>query len=143
MVSTFVHDGVLQKYADKYGVTIDEARELFEEMKKFLYICSINPKMSTPSIPVDNMWHQFILWTKDYANYCQENFGKFIHHFPSVGESEENFEKAYLATRDKIENLLGINEKYWQKVEAVAKCKCNGKCSSKCGAGGNCGGGAS
>lgn len=42
---------------------------------------------------IDEMWHTFILLTKDYAAFCQQYFGEFMHHEPEVGnETDENKE---------------------------------------------------
>jgi hypothetical protein len=35
---------------------------------------------------VDNMWHNFILYTKDYHEFCQRFFGEYLHHQPDVAE---------------------------------------------------------
>lgn len=35
---------------------------------------------------VDFVWHQFILNTKEYAEFCETYFGKFLHHTPSSNE---------------------------------------------------------
>jgi len=31
---------------------------------------------------IDDMWHTFLMFTQDYANFCECYFGKFIHHAP-------------------------------------------------------------
>lgn len=31
---------------------------------------------------IDGVWHQHILFTQDYAKFCNAIFGKFIHHVP-------------------------------------------------------------
>jgi hypothetical protein len=35
-----------------------------------------------PSKVVDDLWHAFILNTRDYERFCQKAFGKFFHHVP-------------------------------------------------------------
>ena len=37
----------------------------------------------TPSVRVDNVWHQFILSTRLYSEYCTNCYDKFLHHTPS------------------------------------------------------------
>ncbi|MBX2866783.1 hypothetical protein KTR10_02430 [Candidatus Kaiserbacteria bacterium] len=36
-----------------------------------------------PNEDADIMWHAHILHTKDYARFCEEHFGKFLHHTPT------------------------------------------------------------
>ena len=31
---------------------------------------------------IDDMWHTFLMFTEDYANFCERYFGRFIHHSP-------------------------------------------------------------
>jgi hypothetical protein len=37
-----------------------------------------------PSTIVDDAWHEFILITRDYADFCEGAFGKFLHHAPAA-----------------------------------------------------------
>jgi hypothetical protein len=39
-------------------------------------------RLSMPSMLVDDMWHEFLLHTRDYAAFCDAAFGKFLHHEP-------------------------------------------------------------
>ncbi|NJS36561.1 MAG: hypothetical protein HC765_09255 [Brachymonas sp.] len=39
--------------------------------------------MAMPSQAVDVMWHEFILHTKAYADWCDEALGRFLHHSPA------------------------------------------------------------
>lgn len=40
--------------------------------------------VSMPSQVADELWHEFILYTKDYALFCDKAFGQFMHHSPAV-----------------------------------------------------------
>lgn len=33
---------------------------------------------------IDDMWHEFILYTKDYTAFCQHYFGDYLHHQPDI-----------------------------------------------------------
>lgn len=39
--------------------------------------------IAMPSQVVDMAWHEFILFTKAYADFCHKAFGKFHHHIPA------------------------------------------------------------
>lgn len=41
-------------------------------------------KPLSPSQPVDIGWHAFILYTREYAEFCQRVAGRFIHHVPTM-----------------------------------------------------------
>lgn len=51
------------------------------ETLRFLSLINLNVVV-TPSERVDAVWHQFILWTKLYSEYCQTLYGRFLHHTP-------------------------------------------------------------
>lgn len=40
--------------------------------------------VSMPSQVADDLWHEFILYTKNYQEFCQQAFGRFLHHTPAV-----------------------------------------------------------
>lgn len=40
--------------------------------------------VSMPSQVVDELWHEFILYTRHYADFCDKAFGRFMHHTPAV-----------------------------------------------------------
>lgn len=40
--------------------------------------------VSMPSQAVDDLWHEFILYTKTYQAFCRKAFGRFLHHTPAV-----------------------------------------------------------
>jgi hypothetical protein len=41
-----------------------------------------------PSHAVDEAWHGFILCTARYARFCDEAYGRFLHHHPEGGAPE-------------------------------------------------------
>lgn len=40
--------------------------------------------VSMPSQVADDLWHEFILYTRHYDKFCSEAFGGFMHHTPAV-----------------------------------------------------------
>jgi hypothetical protein len=40
--------------------------------------------VSMPSQVADDLWHEFILFTKNYQLFCDKAFGRFMHHTPAV-----------------------------------------------------------
>jgi len=88
----YQHEGVIAKFRDDWDVEEDEARDIFSEMKKFLYISEIGLQKSVQieidesTLIIDKMWHQFVLFTKDYDIFCKRFFGKMVHHAPFDAE---------------------------------------------------------
>lgn len=57
--------------------------------------------VSMPSQVVDDLWHEFILYTRNYATFCNRAFGRFLHHAPAV-----------VLTRDRHDNT-GLRRVWW------------------------------
>lgn len=81
---------VIRGFMDRYDVDYYEAAEIFTETKKFLALAAevdANHGQSLfidqPLLIIDEMWHTFILHTKQYFNFCFEKFNRFIHHRPT------------------------------------------------------------
>jgi hypothetical protein len=54
-------------------------------LREFFLICldaEMKP-VSMPSQVVDVAWHEFILSTQAYEEFCQNAFGRFLHHMPA------------------------------------------------------------
>ena len=41
-------------------------------------------QVSMPSQVTDDLWHEFILYTRNYQAFCQQAFGRFMHHTPAA-----------------------------------------------------------
>lgn len=65
--------------------TRDEARLLFRELKRWIVLSELHPQRSIPmfSSRVDEAWHQFVLFTREYERFCQRFTARFIHHTPA------------------------------------------------------------
>lgn len=48
------------------------------------YLRSGRRFVSMPSQAADDLWHEFILYTRNYEQFCRQAFGGFFHHSPAV-----------------------------------------------------------
>ena len=96
-VLEYSHAGLLERLEEKLGLTSAEAVALQIDMLRFLALCGYQDPdgqkvVLAPPKAIDEAWHHFILFTYDYAAFCQDHFGAFVHHQP--------FTKAQRATGD-------------------------------------------
>jgi hypothetical protein len=64
--------------------TVNEAEQLFTEAKKFIILSqSERVAWEMYSALVDEAWHQFILYTKEYTEFCDHYFGRYVAHCPN------------------------------------------------------------
>lgn len=59
------------------------AARIMDQALVFLAACASTAEPLSPSKQVDVGWHTFILYTRDYAEFCQRSAGRFIHHEPT------------------------------------------------------------
>ncbi|TXH68553.1 MAG: hypothetical protein E6Q88_09805 [Lysobacteraceae bacterium] len=73
------------------------------------YLRSGRKPVSMPSQAVDDLWHEFILFTRNYAQFCQKAFGTFLHHTPSAALSRH------------YDTNVGLRRVWWQccKLEGI------------------------
>jgi hypothetical protein len=78
------------------------------EYVKFMFLRSKNSKLS-PSNDIDKFWHQHILNTKHYYDFCIEKFKKFIHHDPEDSSDQEKRIKRLDETTEIYKKLYNSN----------------------------------
>lgn len=71
---------VVCRYAYKHNLDLVAAEDLFGELEAFLDTAT--GSFASPTPRVDEAWHEFILHTRLYAEYCQARYGTFVHHIP-------------------------------------------------------------
>lgn len=87
----------------------------------------------SPSTEVDPGWHTFMLHTREYADWCQEQFGRFLHHNPFKGPLRPRDALATKRTVAAIEAAgFTVDHELWG-----AAAECNPPAC--CGDGGGCG----
>lgn len=109
---------VLKRYVLDHGVDEGEARKRFDGLKQFLYVCAVTPGYKVTSDAIDSIWHTFLLFTRDYREFCLRHLGKFINHEPFEVPSPES----YLLTRARAQEMFGsLDESLWP-LEAKLSC---------------------
>ena len=79
--------GLLARLAEKRPELSLKEQQLVSRGLRQFFVCNLMAKgafVSMPSKAVDDLWHEFILFTKHYNAFCNKAFGKFLHHTPAV-----------------------------------------------------------
>ncbi len=109
---------VVDAFREKYDVTHREARELFEDTKKWLWLASqAQVDAIGPLRAIDEMWHTFVLFTPDYTRFCDTYFGRYIHHVP-VPERELRARRRRMARNPRAE-VRAIQDRLEALIEVV------------------------
>lgn len=63
----------------------EQRREVCEGLRDYFLISNRAGRrmVAMPSQAVDDAWHEFILFTREYDAFCRRAFGRFLHHTPA------------------------------------------------------------
>ena len=97
LVRQMVNDNplIIKKISTATNLGFKASENLLVEVIKFLDLIVISGQRLTPSYLVDQGWHELILFTRYYENFCEKTWGRFIHHHPGgkKQENQKNFQK--------------------------------------------------
>lgn len=117
-VSAYENPRVIRAFARDYDLEPAEARLLFREMLKLVWLTDRRGiTIWGPWVPLDDMWHAFVLHTKDYADFCHRYFGRIVHHDPETRGRVLNRPGAFASSR----NRLAYERKVHDAIDIVWK----------------------
>jgi len=125
-VMQYANPAVVARFVDKLGLDEAAASLLFDDTKRFLYLCATKRKgdpFLAPTKKVDAGWHEFILFTEDYASFCQNFLGRFIHHRPSRKEDAYDGARALRFTKAFAASTFGALSDNW-KIRPTERNQC-------------------
>lgn len=95
-VLDYQHPDVVYRFGKQFGLPQEECEELFEQVKRWLWLGNQSKcdgfelSIDQTLCVIDEMWHNFVLFTRDYQEFCESRFGYLIHHAPAtMAEDEE------------------------------------------------------
>lgn len=117
---------VVNDYILTSGLAEDVASHKCGELAKFLRACAISKEPLSPSVAIDDVWHEFILHTDEYITYCNKEFGKIIHHFPLRTAAPEELRESYLRTINLLTHNYGeIDTNLWPVNDGASIAICD------------------
>ena len=84
---------IINRFREKYPkLSSEEAILVNKALMDYFYLCNMsNGKMvSMPSRVVDDLWHEFLLFSSSYESFCKKAFGRFLHHIPDEAMPNRN-----------------------------------------------------
>ena len=58
------------------------------ELKRYFIMASLLKQAPMFSDEVDDLWHEMLMFTKSYADFCAEFMGSTVHHEPAITRRE-------------------------------------------------------
>ncbi|MGE0010476.1 MAG: hypothetical protein AB7F19_00755 [Candidatus Babeliales bacterium] len=115
-----------------FGYSDEDIVILERELKRYLILCALNKNkenIGMYSRDVDNLWHSFILFTKEYAQFGTTYAGHFMHHNPEIDTPSPSKEKtqAFYAFLKNYENTFAEEAHDIWFLDIVEKSQANSK----------------
>lgn len=94
-----VADAVRRRYP-----SLDDAgvKTVLRGLREYFHVCRAagRRQVAMPSQAVDVAWHEFILFTRAYQQFCNDALGRFLHHTPaeamrSPTDAQEGIKRAW------------------------------------------------
>jgi hypothetical protein len=89
--------GLFEKLRERHpDLTLKDCQLVAQGLRQFFlgHLQSGRKFVAMPSQVADDLWHEFILYTKNYQQFCQQAFGRFLHHAPAVVMSKGQLDDA-------------------------------------------------
>jgi hypothetical protein len=106
-VLQYRNDAIVHRFIETWEMSFEEASDVWEQTKKWLWLAAhlTESRSEIPDLAItqstklmDEMWHTFVLFTRDYHDFCERYFGFYLHHTPTPLEQYkiqiESYEKA-------------------------------------------------
>ncbi|HET7500357.1 MAG TPA: hypothetical protein VFK02_05115 [Kofleriaceae bacterium] len=101
-VLAYKNPKVIWRFQDKFALAARDAKDLFRETLRWLWACATSRALGGPALHIrhsmtllDEMWHEFILFTQDYTEFCDRYLGGYIHHQPATRLEKQAFRRGY------------------------------------------------
>ena len=75
---------IIDRFQLDYEVEDKDVEIIIQHLKLYFSLFTSYKKVpcAMPSRKVDDLWHTFILFTKEYHKFCHKSFGEYLHHNP-------------------------------------------------------------
>lgn len=115
-------DLITNTFARRQPEFANQAKILEMECKRFLYLAMVVPHLEhAPTKPIDEYWHMFVLFTREYTAFCNTLAGRYIHHKP-LGAADH--QAVFNRTHDIVKSLFGQfkNKFLWELPAPATSC---------------------
>lgn len=140
-VLSYQHPAVVRRFQKDHPAHAEQAEKIFTDLLRFFWSSKKhylerqqNPNdeslnfvfiMDDEMRMIDQMWHVFLLYTKDYMDFCHKYFDEYMHHLPDVVPTFEkgsfDFETNLVKFLEYVYDQLGEDVvKRWFPISVAA-----------------------
>jgi hypothetical protein len=97
-----------------------QARQLVLELQKYFWLSRHSgAPLPMSSALVDAAWHQFVLFTREYAEFCRQHLGAFLHHGPTLADGPPAAQRSPEEFVQRYEAQFGPLPPVWRDAECL------------------------
>jgi hypothetical protein len=134
LIAPALFDRLVRRIGKDGNLPVELATRIMDQALAFLGACARDHDQPlAPSELVDIGWHTFVLYTRDYAEFCRQVAGRFLHHTPTDEDDPTASGAGARATLDRTVAAIGaagfvVDRELWS-LGAVADCTgCHNGC---------------
>ena len=125
-VLAYTNRDVVYRFKKAYSLSWEEAEDIFEQVKKWLWLANHRRRsgfdkglgIDLSLVVIDEMWHNFVLFTKEYTQFCMEYFGYYLHHGPAT-EAEEQEHRQRMQSLERIDRIQAVKDSKRPQYEYI------------------------
>jgi len=94
------------------GWSSDHYDKVLFEFDRFITLYYEDDNIS-PNVAIDTFWHELLLETRLYHDYCHNKFGCYVHH-SLLRSQDNNWKSRYQRTITNYKNKYGtVDDQFW------------------------------
>ena len=78
----YAHQLRQRVFTEHPDMTEEEWNWRWVEMRRYFLICALFKQMPMFSSKVDDIWHEMLMFTREYQQFCKQFYGYMLHHSP-------------------------------------------------------------
>jgi hypothetical protein len=127
---------LVQRVAEEHDQDLNMAARIMDQALAFLGTSATHQgRPLAPSDIVDPGWHEFILHTVDYARFCEQIAGRFLHHVPTDPDDPNATGEAAHDTLTRTVDAIAaagfyVDGDLWPTAHHVECSQCHQGCTS-------------
>lgn len=108
----YVNQVKIRYLSDHPEITEDEFEWRLFELKRYFILNSVMHNTPMFSSKVDEIWHEMLMFTKQYESFSEKYLGKMLHHTPNLEPEPAPQQRAFFDWV--FSQLFEITEYTWQ-----------------------------
>lgn len=122
----YINQVKIRYLSDHPEITEDEFEWRLFELKRYFILNSVMNHTPMFSSKVDEIWHEMLMFTKQYESFSEKYLGKMLHHTPNLEPEPAPQQRAFFewvfSQLFEAQNTLGRSGGTFSIIQWMRKC---------------------